>query len=113
MAIALATIGVAFAAFCVWLTVRIVNRRERWAKWTLAAVLCVALVAYPLSTGPMEWMHENDSFTDQEVEVLTRFYSPLAWLTANGPHQINDAFAWYLNWCVEALDKLSEDPSAE
>jgi len=30
------------AAFCVWLTVRIVNRRERWAKWTLA----FAIVAF-------------------------------------------------------------------
>jgi len=27
-----AIIGIAFAAFCVWLAVRIVNRRERWAK---------------------------------------------------------------------------------
>jgi len=25
------SVGIAFAAFCIWLTVRIVNRRERWA----------------------------------------------------------------------------------
>jgi hypothetical protein len=31
--------AVAFAAFCVWLTVRVVNRRERWAKWMLAVVI--------------------------------------------------------------------------
>jgi hypothetical protein len=37
--ILLSTLAVAFAAFCVWLTVRIVNRRERWAKWTLAVVV--------------------------------------------------------------------------
>jgi multisubunit Na+/H+ antiporter MnhE subunit len=42
MAIALAIFGVVFSAFCVWLTVRIVNRRERWAKWTLAGALIVA-----------------------------------------------------------------------
>jgi hypothetical protein len=35
MAAALSIFGVAFAAFCMWLAVRIVNRRERWAKWTL------------------------------------------------------------------------------
>ena len=29
----LPTLAVAFAAFCVWLTVRIVNRREGRAKW--------------------------------------------------------------------------------
>jgi hypothetical protein len=27
----LSALGMAFAAFAVWLTVRIVNRRERWA----------------------------------------------------------------------------------
>ncbi len=31
MEIALAVIGVALAAFCVWLGIRIFNRRERWA----------------------------------------------------------------------------------
>ena len=39
MTIFLPTLAVAFAAFCVWLVVRIVNRRERWAKWTLAVVV--------------------------------------------------------------------------
>ncbi len=43
--------AVVFAAFCVWLTVRIVNRRERWAKrlaWGLIAISAI----YPLSSGP-------------------------------------------------------------
>ncbi len=40
----IAMIGVLFAAFCVWLTVRIINRRERWAIRTAAAtVVAVAL----------------------------------------------------------------------
>src|SRR5262245_46669485 len=30
----LAVFGVTFSAFCIWLTVRIVTRRERWAIWT-------------------------------------------------------------------------------
>jgi hypothetical protein len=37
----LAVASVAFAAFCIWLGVRIVNRKERWAKWTLAGALIV------------------------------------------------------------------------
>ncbi len=41
MALALLTAGTAFAAFCVWLGARIINRRERWAMWTLAAALIV------------------------------------------------------------------------
>jgi hypothetical protein len=31
--------------------VRIVNRRERWAKWTAVGLL-VVLIGYPLSSGP-------------------------------------------------------------
>jgi hypothetical protein len=41
--VALPAAGLAFAAFCVWLTVRIVNRRERWAIWTAAGLVVVLL----------------------------------------------------------------------
>jgi hypothetical protein len=41
--ILLPALAVAFAAFCVWLMVRIINRRERWAKWALAAVVGLGL----------------------------------------------------------------------
>ena len=47
----LALVGVAFAAFCVLLAVRITNRRERWAKWTAAALLGVP-VLYVVGFGP-------------------------------------------------------------
>ena len=55
----LAALGVAFAAFCVWLTVRIINRRERWAKWTLAVMLSLS-VLYVLSGRLRAYMrHQN------------------------------------------------------
>ncbi len=38
-------LGVGLAAFCVWLTVRIVNRRERWAVDT-AIGLGIAFVIF-------------------------------------------------------------------
>jgi hypothetical protein len=44
----LAILGVTFGGACVWLTVRIVNRRERWAKWTLAVLISLPLI-YVLS----------------------------------------------------------------
>src|SRR5579872_7207719 len=50
MAIALAIFEVAFAAFCIWLMVRIVNRRERWAKWT-AMVLVIAGLTFGSYSG--------------------------------------------------------------
>jgi hypothetical protein len=43
MTFLLPILAIAFAAVCVWLTVRIVNRRERWAKWALAAAISTAI----------------------------------------------------------------------
>jgi len=51
MTILLPALAVAFAAFCVWLGVRIVNRRERWAKWTAVAMIALP-VLYVASFGP-------------------------------------------------------------
>lgn len=44
-------IGVLLAASCIWLTVRIINRSERWAKRTLAYIIILP-VLYILSWGP-------------------------------------------------------------
>jgi hypothetical protein len=51
MMVALPALSIAFAAFCVWLGVRVYNRRERWAKWTLAGAVALP-VLYVLSIGP-------------------------------------------------------------
>jgi hypothetical protein len=51
MTLLLPALAVAFAGFCIWLAVRIVNRRERWAKrlaWGLIAMSAI----YALSSGP-------------------------------------------------------------
>lgn len=45
MAIVLPALAVSFPAFCVWLAVRIFNRRERWTKWTAIALAPVVLYA--------------------------------------------------------------------
>ena len=55
MTLILSALAVAFAAFCVWLTVRIVNRKERWAKWTAAVVIGLPAL-YGLSFGPACWV---------------------------------------------------------
>ena len=54
MTILLPVLAIAFAAVCVWLTVRVVNRRERWAKWMLAAGISTAMYggAYPALLDP-------------------------------------------------------------
>jgi hypothetical protein len=54
MALTLSMFGFTFATFCVWLGVRIFNRREKWAKRT--AMGLVLVLAYPLSFGPACWL---------------------------------------------------------
>jgi uncharacterized membrane protein YeiB len=41
IAIVLPALGAVIAAFAVWLAVRIVNRRERWAIWTAVVLVNV------------------------------------------------------------------------
>src|SRR5437868_6452046 len=72
-------LAVAVAAFCVWLTVRIVNRRERWAKWTLAAAALPVL--YVLSFGPACWAVERDLIPLRQTEIA---YAPIVFLAWHG-----------------------------
>lgn len=65
MAIALAVTGASFAAVCVWLAVRVVNRRERWAKWTLAGVVGLP-VLYVASFGPACWIPASSLVAPQQ-----------------------------------------------
>ncbi|MBS0264588.1 MAG: hypothetical protein JSS02_21820 [Planctomycetes bacterium] len=41
MEIVLSVAGAAFGAFCIWLTVRIINRRELWAKKAVSTLIVV------------------------------------------------------------------------
>jgi hypothetical protein len=99
--IVLPATGVAFAAFCVWLTVRIVNRRERWAKWTLVVVVVVP-VLYVASFGPAcWWLSRPQPFPlglmtkGPRREYAPRAYWPIGWLTVHCPHSIGDSIFWY------------------
>ena len=68
--------ALAFAAFCIWLMVRIINRQERWAKWT--AVLLVVLAGYPLSFVPAIWIHPY--LPDPAQDAVRWIYEPRHWL---------------------------------
>lgn len=94
MAIALLAAGSAIAAFCVWLAVRIVNRRERWAKRTLAAVIALPAL-YVASIGPAQWFSEYCTVYKQNP-LDSGFYAPIKWGWNYGPPVIGDAIYWYL-----------------
>src|SRR5436190_24248622 len=95
MTILLPTLGVAFAAFCVWLVVRVVNRRERWAKWTLAGGVGVP-VMYVLSVGPLGWMASHGMLPEfVDDEFIGTVYLPLTWIVFEGPKPISNALVSY------------------
>jgi hypothetical protein len=98
MNIGLPALGAAFAAFCLWLTVRIINRRERWAKRTAAALLFVVLVAYPLSFGPRCW----EVGRSQDVYSEMILYRPILWLWSCSPGPIQSAIGWYASLACDA-----------
>ncbi len=95
MPILLPALTAAFAAFCVWLTVRIVNRGERWAKRLLA--LAVSLpVLYVASFGPACWLTPPRFYPSIGPATLApRIYQPLAMIRKQGPSVFADALNWY------------------
>lgn len=84
-------VAVAFAGLCVWLAVRIINRRERWAKWMLAATLSLP-VLYVLSFGPacwaLDWQWLSPEF------VARAFYPILKW-SSDAPDGVRAAIWWW------------------
>ncbi len=88
----LSAAGVVLAALCIWLTVRIVNRRERWAKRTLAALIVLMPIFYLASFGPECWWF---AVTVRQVEggppfgsnaaYASRAYWPIGWAVDRYP----------------------------
>jgi hypothetical protein len=90
MNIIVPALAVAFAAFCVWRAVRIFNRRERWAKWTLAAIVGLP-VLYVLSFGPACWKSER---TGVGASALSAAYQPMLHECMNRS-DAGSALHWY------------------
>src|SRR5579872_490021 len=100
MALALSIFGAVIFAFCVWLAVRIVNRRERWAKWTAVAV-AAALSLYALSVGPAYWAadHMLPRWAYGKVEAI---YHPLTIVMVQTEPTTN-LLNWYLFLFIDGL----------
>jgi hypothetical protein len=97
MSIILTALAVAFAAFCVWLTLRIVNRRERWAKRTAVAMAVCLPVLYVLSVGPEVWLLTNGIISESVAEEFVPFYAPLNWIDSHAPDTFRAGLHWYTN----------------
>jgi hypothetical protein len=97
MIILLPALAIAFAAFCVWLGVRVYNRRERWAKWTLGVTVLGLPVVYVLSFGPACSLI-TDCDGSAAVEVLPAVYYPILWLDRNSRDEGSGRFAASCAW---------------
>jgi hypothetical protein len=81
-------LGVCLTTFSVWLTVRIVNRRERWARRT-AVALIVLLVVYPLSLGPLVWATTHGLIRSETHNWIAGYvYAPVLWAWRDGPKSV-------------------------
>ena len=94
---ALAVVG--FAAFCIWLTVQIANRHERWARW--AAVVMVLFVAYSLSHGPALGILVKVGQPRWLMMTYVTVYKPLYWALALGPEWLFEAAVKYRFWWMD------------
>ena len=109
-AICIAT-GIAVAAFGIWLTVRLVNRRERWAK-RIAIAFLIALVVYPLSWGPAMYLYQSNG-RPRWGEILLHVYSPLAVLLDSGRPWFLEPYRRYIFGCmVDDPPQSSVNPPA-
>ena len=121
MSLTLTIFGVAFAAFCVWLTVRIVGRRERWAKWTLATVVSLP-VLYVASFGPACWLVDRELLPSDPIELAFR---PIVRFLMNGENPVvrrtivgyasicggeDTALSWDSNWWWDTYVWADDSP---
>jgi hypothetical protein len=106
MDLAFIVLTVAFAAFCVWLTVRIVNRREQWAK-RLGVATVVATMLYLLSIGPAAWLrvHVLPPSARRPLDIL---YTPFALI--NMSRIGNRATVWWIQRFV-SLEDFAKTPT--
>jgi hypothetical protein len=93
------SVPIIFMAVFIWLTVRVINRRERRAKWSLAAMLNMP-VLYLASWPAMIWLNTHVHLPDAMALVLTIVYYP-AGLALNGgaPDWFRDGMISYLLIC--------------
>lgn len=104
------TLPAAFAAICVWLTVRIVNRREMWAKWMLAAMVGVPAL-YVASFGPIVWLADRDFISRrQAAEIISPIIAELRvddLLWSYGSFGCQDSFTMLHLWILAAVKPSS------
>src|SRR5438309_393671 len=82
-------------AFFVWLCVRLLNIRERWAKRSLLTLVATAAL-YPLSFGPACAAWSQNRLSD---ETFIAAYGPLVGLLHRCPRKVRVGFGHWAAFC--------------
>lgn len=89
-------VGVALAAFCVWLTVRIIARQEIWAKRTAVGIVAGLPVAYILGFGvACRAIAVPLGGTVKPVPIMD-IYLPIGAVAADRDTKAASAIRWYM-----------------
>jgi len=91
-------LGLTVSALCSGLTVRIINRREKWAKRAAVAV-AIFFILYAPSFGPFAWMQRNRVLPVSVEAPLSWLYLPM-FLLIDAPEPIHSLFRRYLRYWV-------------
>jgi WD40 repeat protein len=104
----LTALAVAFAAFVVWLAVRIVNRRERWAKRTAVGLIVGGPALYVVTFGPACWLAGCGMVP---MGIVRPAYSPLILLAGS---RAGPSLRWYAQLgsdSSEIIKNLADGPA--
>ena len=99
MAVILSIIGVVLTAFCIWLTVRLFNRPEKWAKRMAMAIIVSLPLLYIAGFGPWCRLHRGGPGQIKAAPAINGPYLPMFWLMENGPAPVRSAIRDYCIWC--------------
>lgn len=68
-----------------------------WPRWTWVLILPLALLAYPLSAGPVVWMVHHGYVPQSSMGVLMIVYGPLEHGCRNVP-LLDATLGEYVRW---------------
>jgi hypothetical protein len=93
MSILLPILAIVVTALCIWLAVRTINRRGRWANWMLAIAAGLS-VLYVMSFGPACWLtaRTDDFLSSSHIELV---YSPIIQAGVYGPALVCEPIVWW------------------
>ncbi len=78
------------------------DNRKRPGAGFWATIILAALVAYPLSIGPVAWLDMKLDSPKWLETIGTVVYAPLFYSVDHGPTRVTEFYESYLTWWMES-----------